>query len=239
MGSAYGIHVVTHYLDDRADGKVLTKKEHEQLIFELIRKIGKPVALAALTTFAGFVSFCFTSVLPIREFGYFSSFGVFASFIVSMTFIPSVLLVRGPRPFSRTRKKSDRPVDGEAAFSADPLSDAIADAFTGITRKKRIVVTCSIALILFSCYSIQKLIIDNVLVEYFRGDADVSQSDRFIRDRFAGTKTLSVVVRSEEPLGVLHPDILIAMDGLSTYLEKSVPEVGKVMGFTDLVKRIN
>jgi predicted RND superfamily exporter protein len=153
---------------------VLTKKDHEQLIFELIRKIGKPVALAALTTFAGFVSFCFTSVLPIREFGYFSSFGVFASFIVSMTFIPSVLLVRGPRPLSRNRKKSDRPVDGETAFSADPLSDAIADAFTGITRKKRIVVTCSIALILFSCYSIPKLIIDNVLVEYFRGDADVS-----------------------------------------------------------------
>ncbi|OQB04478.1 MAG: MMPL family protein [Spirochaetes bacterium ADurb.Bin215] len=239
MGSAYGIHVVTHYLDDRADGKVLTKKDHEQLIFELIRKIGKPVALAALTTFAGFVSFCFTSVLPIREFGYFSSFGVFASFIVSMTFIPSVLLVRGPRPLSRNRKKSDRPVDGETAFSADPLSDAIADAFTGITRKKRIVVTCSIALILFSCYSIPKLIIDNVLVEYFRGDADVSQSDQFIRDRFAGTKTLSVVVRSDEPLGVLHPDVLMAMDGLSTYLAENVPEVGKVMGFTDLVKRIN
>lgn len=26
VGSAYGIHVVTHYLDDRADGKVLTKR---------------------------------------------------------------------------------------------------------------------------------------------------------------------------------------------------------------------
>ena len=50
---------------------------------------------------------------------------------------------------------------------------------------------------------------------------------------------MSVVVRSDEPLGVLHPDVLMAMDGLSTYLAENVPEVGKVMGFTDLVKRIN
>lgn len=188
----------------------------------------------------GFVSFCFTSVVPIREFGYFSSFGVFASFIVSLTFIPAVLLVRGPRPLHAGRSaKKKQQYGNDVPAIADPLSNAIADVFVGITRKKRLVVLCSIALILFSSYSIPKLVIDNILVEYFRGDADVAQSDRFIRDQFAGTKTLSVVVRSEEPLAVLNPDVLVAMDGLATYLTENVPNVGKVMGFTDLVKRIN
>ncbi len=239
VGSAYGIHVVTHYLDDRLDGRTLTKEEHDRLVLDLLAKIGKPVALAALTTFVGFVSFCFTSVVPIREFGYFSSFGVFAAFVVSMTFIPAVLLLRGPKPLPR-RVSAKRPgADESASAPKDPLSDAIADSFTAVTRKKRVVLLFSVALVAVSCYSITKLVIDNVLVEYFRGDADVAQSDRFIRDRFAGTKTVSVVVRSPEPLGVLHPDVLVAMDGLSDYLTESVPNVGKVMGFTDLVKRIN
>ncbi len=243
VGSAYGIHVVTHYLDDRLDGRTLTKEEHERLVLELLSRIGKPVALAALTTFVGFVSFCFTSVLPIREFGYFSSFGVVAAFVVSMTFIPAVLLLRGPKPLPR-RNSAGKPAasgaaSGPSAATGDPLSDAIADSFTAVTRKKRIVILCSVALIALSCYGITKLVIDNVLVEYFRGDADVAESDRFIRERFAGTKTVSVVVRSDEPLGVLHPDVLVAMDGLSAYLTESVPNVGKTMGFTDLVKRIN
>lgn len=240
VGSAYGIHVVTHYFDDRSDEKPLTKEEHERLVLELLAKIGKPVALAALTTFVGFVSFCFTSVLPIREFGYFSSFGVVASFVVSMTFIPAVLLIRGPRPLGR-RFGEKKQADGDETASAgkDLLSNAIADSFTSITRKKRLVVILSAALIAVSCYAITRLVIDNVLVEYFRGDADVAESDRYIRERFAGTKTVSVVVRSDEPLGVLHPDVLVAMDGLSAYLTTHVPEVGKVMGFPDLVKRIN
>jgi predicted RND superfamily exporter protein len=35
------------------------------------------------------------------------------------------------------------------------------------------------------------------------------------------------------------PEVLGAMDSLGIYLEEKIPEVGKVMGFTDLVKRMN
>ena len=231
VGSAYGIHVVTHYLDDCAGKKSMTKEEHNQLVMKVIQTIGKPVALASLTTFVGFVSFCFTSVLPIREFGYFSSFGVIVSFVVSITFIPAVLLLRGPKPL---KQHSEIKANGK-----DPLADAIAHTFTAVTRKKRAVVLLSVVLGIFSVSSIPDLVIDNVLVEYFRGDADVARSDRFIRSEFAGTKTVNIIVRAADTLTLLHPDVLSAMDGLSSYLEQEVPNVGKVMGFTDLIKRIN
>lgn len=231
VGSAYGIHVVTHYLDDCAGKKNMTKEEHNQLVMKVIQTIGKPVALASLTTFVGFVSFCFTSVLPIREFGYFSSFGVIVSFVVSITFIPAVLLLRGPKPL---KQHSEIKANGK-----DPLADAIAHTFTAVTRKKRAVVLLSVILGIFSVSSIPDLVIDNALVEYFRGDADVARSDRFIRSEFAGTKTVNIIVRAADTLTLLHPDVLSAMDGLSSYLEQEVPNVGKVMGFTDLIKRIN
>jgi predicted RND superfamily exporter protein len=47
------------------------------------------------------------------------------------------------------------------------------------------------------------------------------------------------MAEAESSEELLHPDVLGAMDDMGLFLEASVPEVGKVMGFTDLVKRMN
>ncbi|MCL2130484.1 MAG: MMPL family transporter, partial [Treponema sp.] len=91
----------------------------------------------------------------------------------------------------------------------------------------------------FSVLGVSRIIIDNVFVEYFKASTDISKSDRFIREKFGGSKIVSVVVEAENTETLLMPDVLIAMDSLGTYLEDYVSEVGKVLGFTDLVKRIN
>ncbi|MDR0316746.1 MAG: MMPL family transporter, partial [Treponema sp.] len=96
VGHAYGIHIITHYVKD-TQGKTLTVEEHRLLIYELMGKMLKPVFLAAITTITGFISFCFTPIVPMREFGYCTSAGVVAVFILTMLFIPAMLLLRGPR----------------------------------------------------------------------------------------------------------------------------------------------
>ena len=68
---------------------------------------------------------------------------------------------------------------------------------------------------------------------------DVVKSDSFIRAKFGGSKSVSLVVSSEIPGEVLRPDVLAAMDGLAAYLKEKAPEVGKTTGFTDIIKRIN
>ena len=238
VGSAYGIHVVTHYIDERELKPNLTKEEHRNLVFALVRKIGKPVLLAALTTFVGFISFSFTQVIPIREFGFFSSFGVIVSFIVAITFIPALFLIRGPVPLKRKlfEKRRNPKMNGVAG---DPLSIAIADAFMSVAHKKRTVLVLTVLMVAVGLFGLSKLVVDNVMVEYFKDNADIAISDRFIRRQFGGSKLVSLVVQSKEKGGVLDPDVLLAMDGLADYLSKEVPEVGKVTSFTDLVKRIN
>jgi predicted RND superfamily exporter protein len=232
VGSAYGIHVITHYMEDLDKRKFpFSQDEHRELVFALLRKIGKPVMLAALTTFAGFVSFCFTAVPPIREFGFFSSFGVVASFLVAVTLIPALLIIRGPKPM---KKKA-----GNTAGGGDSLNESLADTLLGTARKKKLVLfTAGLATIL-SLFGLSKLIIDNVYVEYFREDTDVRQSDAFIRGKFGGSKVINVVVEADDSAILLMPEVLSAVDGLRTYLQDRVPGVGKVMGFTDLVKRTN
>ena len=73
VGSAYGIHMATHYLVELNGKTGLSHTEHRIHVLLTLKKIGKTVFLAALTTMAGFFSFCFTTVIPIREFGIFRS----------------------------------------------------------------------------------------------------------------------------------------------------------------------
>jgi predicted RND superfamily exporter protein len=228
VGSAYGIHLVTHYLKDTRE-LTFTVEEHRTLVFNLVRKLVKPVFLAALTTLACFFSFVFAPIVPIKEFGICASIGVIAAFSIAILFIPSMLLIRGPRLFKSRQKEQT----GEDRFSA-----AVASFFPRIVEKKVAVLVITVMAAGFFVYGISKVIVDNVLVEYFKDETDISRSDYFIREFFGGSKDLSLVIEADTTEELLHPRVLTAVDNLTAFLNRH-PEVGKVLGFTDIVKRVN
>ncbi|MDR0644224.1 MAG: MMPL family transporter [Treponema sp.] len=236
VGSAYGIHVITHYIKDTVlQNRILTVEEHHAIVLALMRKLIKPIFLAALTTFAGFASFCFTSIVPMREFGYFSSFGVIALFAIAVTLIPSLLLIRGPSKsvpeISLAKVKKEK--------KGTKLDDTIGNVFLGLLRMRWRVLCVTALVVALSIYGLSKVVIDNELVEFFQNDTDISRSDRFIREYFGGSKEISLIVETDTTEELLSPAVLGAIDGLSTYLMERVPVVGKVVGFTDIIKRIN
>jgi len=228
VGSAYGIHIVTHYMED-IRGKTLTVIEHRDLVLALVRKLIKPVFLAALTTMAGFISFCFTPIVPMKEFGYCASFGVFTAFAVAVLFIPSMFLLRGPHVLKERQKKQ----------TGGGFNDTIAVFFIRIVEKKVLVLVLAAFAVIISLYGLSKVIVDNAVVEFFKKETDISRSDRFIREYFGGSKDLNLVITADTTEELLHPDVLLAVDNLSAYLTANVPDVGKVVGFTDIIKRIN
>ncbi|MDR0553722.1 MAG: MMPL family transporter [Treponema sp.] len=232
MGSSYGLHIIIHYIEDRGLKGNMTDEEHRELVRFLAAKTAKPIFLAALTTFVGFLSLCFTQVVPIREFGFFACFGILSSFIVAVTLIPAILLIRGQRPMRELAVGRGRKEGGRGG-------DRFARLLLSLASRKYAVFTAAAALALVSIYGASKIIIDNIMVEYFRSDTDIYRSDTFIREKFGGSKIVSVMLEAEDTETLLHPACLSAMDGLNRYLEERVEEVGKVMGFTDLIKRIN
>lgn len=234
VGSSYGLHLIIHYLEAAGqDFSTMSREAHRELVLNLVRTIRKPLFLAALTTTVSFFAFCFTQVLPIREFGYFSGFGVAVAFLITLTLIPAILIIRGPRALRKLKIKSPE-ISREGR-----VNQHIAAFFSAAARKTYLVLGVAGALLLLSLYGSSKLVIDNVFLEYFKPHTDINTSDNFIRKHFGGSKVISVVVQGESPEILLHPDTLGAIDDLNTYLITKVPETGKVMGFTDLVKRIN
>jgi predicted RND superfamily exporter protein len=233
VGSAYGIHVVTHYMEDTKN-KILNVDEHREFVLALTKKMWKPVFLAALTTFAGFISFLFTPIVPMKEFGIFSSLGVMVSFIVALTLIPSLLLLRGKRTPKPHPPKPKRPAAGD-----NKISNALGNGLLEAVRKKYLVLAITVLIIGISIYGLSKIVVDNAVIEFFQNDTDISRSDRFIREYFGGSKELTLVVEADTPQELLSPEVLGAVDGLGTYLSERVPAVGNVVGFTDTIKRMN
>jgi predicted RND superfamily exporter protein len=230
MGSAYGIHIISHYIDDTRN-RVMSVEDHRELVLTLTGRLIKPLFFAVATTFVGLISFCFTPIIPLREFGTFASIGIISSFIILVTLIPSILLIRGPRT---SKTKNDK-----ESGSEDKFNTAVCDIFFQISKKKVLVLITTTVIFFVSLYGISNLVIDNVLIEFFQNETDISRSDRFIRRYFGGSKELTLVVEADSPEILLSPGVLGAVDGLSRYLTERVPAVGKVTGFTDIIKRIN
>ncbi|MDR1467753.1 MAG: MMPL family transporter, partial [Spirochaetaceae bacterium] len=233
VGSAYAIHLVSHYKDE-INRKTLTADEHRAFVLDLVRKLLKPVFLAALTTFAGFISFCFTPITSMREFGIFASFGVMAAFAIAVTLIPAILLIRGPRTVKLPAQKKGR--DKRPAFN---FENRLTSTMTALAGKKALVLAVTALVIVVSVIGASKLVVDNAMVEFFNDTTEVSRSDRFIREHFGGSTQIIVSVEADDTQTLLHPDVLSALDGLSAHLSSRVPEAGKVTGFTDMVKRMN
>jgi len=231
VGSAYGIHVVSHYYDAAlTQQRTLSQTEYHDLVLGVLKKIGIPVLLAGLTTMAGFGSLAFTSILPVRDFGYFSTFGVFAALVVALTFIPALLLIRGPHP-----------VKGENTYDPDQdvVSRALLKAFTPFVRHPKSTLFFSVVVVAVSLWGATKIVVDNATVEFFKGDTEISRADKFLSTDFAGTKTFNINVKGSQKGDLNDPEVLAAMDDLAAYLESDFPEVGKVISYSQFIKRMN
>jgi len=242
VGSAYGIHVITHYMAERKNAEI-NRAEHRELVIGVMNKVMKPVFLAAITTVVGFFSLSFSGVLPIREFGFFSGFGVIASFAVAITLIPALLIIRGPSGNPGKAETASGVNNGGAENNStvnnSRFSAVVSRVFSAAALRKKTVLSIAVLVVIIAAIGASRIIIDNVFIEYFKPDTDIAKSDRFIREQFGGSKIISIVAEAETSEILLSPACLLAMDNLNRHLETNVPEVGKTMGFTTLIKRIN
>lgn len=230
VGSAYGIHVISHYYDDVKEFQgELTRDAHSNIIYKSLSYVKKPIFLAGITTIAGFASLSVSTVIPMRNFGIFTAVGIIFALVIALTLIP-VLLVFNYR--SASRKKS-----GLNNNEKNSMESALSFYYDSFGKRKYLILFFTVIVLLFSALGTRKLIVDNSIIEYFKTDTHIRKSDRFLKEKFSGTDSFDIII-SGEGAGV-DPVLLKEMDNLSNYLKDEYPEVSKIISFTDTVKRIN
>ena len=96
MGSADGLHFVTHFQDEAENpdpvGRVASALSH----------VGIPMILTTISTAAGFLSLLATDVEPIRQLGLFTAIGIGFAGIVSFFALPALISHVRVEPAHRT-----------------------------------------------------------------------------------------------------------------------------------------
>ena len=86
MGSADGLHFVTHFQDISKE----TTDKAERVISTL-RQVGIPMILTTVSTAVGFLSLLATDVRPIRQLGTFAAIGIGFAGIISFFTLPALM----------------------------------------------------------------------------------------------------------------------------------------------------
>jgi hypothetical protein len=231
VGSAYGIHILSHYYDYLSEHSGnMDEREHKEIVINTMNKLGKPVFLAALTTAVGFASLASSEIVPIRSFGIFTAVGITAAFLVALFLIPSLLLII----YQYKKKKNAGDFKQPEHFES-----IITDLHHFYSQRKYYIIIFALIIVVVSFFGLNKIIIDTPLIEMFKEDSPIRVSDRFINNNFAGTTIMNVMVEGKDRGSLNNPNILKEMDNMQKYISDNFSEVGKMYSIADFIKRMN
>lgn len=261
VGSAYGIHVLTHYyveLTAKA-GTEFTKESYEEAIYHGLREVFKPVLLSGITTIIGFISLITSPIEPLHDFAIFTAIGVTLSLILAVTFVPAMLFAKSYKKINEKNKRRNEKLNeitdekikskklhalkariqqmtGRVSAQSSGTSYNIYKFFCG--SKPRMIIF-SLTIIVFSLIGISFLKIDTSLVGYFPKKTQMRQDIDYVNENFAGSNSVYFTISGENPGDIKNPEILKAVDDMQNYLAGKYDNIGKIVSFTTFIKRIN
>jgi predicted RND superfamily exporter protein len=223
-GSAYGIHVVSAF---KETGQTANRKESSRTA---LAAVTVPVALAAVTTLAGFLSFLFGSYLGmIREFGIFSALGILFALVVSLTFVPAVL----------SFLPAERPRAARHAGMAGPPVPPIPSRLAGglgrlVVRHNRAIIVAGAAILALCVAGMPFLKREVNILSYFKANTDIRLAEQMMQKRFGGSMAVQVLVQGD----IRDPDVLRRMKAMEGHL-KSRPDLHNVSSIVEIVEAMN
>ncbi len=230
IGSAYAIHVIHHYLEMRRGGRT-----HEDSIRWTITHVGMAVVMAGLTTVGGFMSLTTTTVIPIRDFGFFAAFGTFASLFIALTFIPAVIrLMKGTNV--------EAGATGSDALSTTSTSrfDRALGRLSDLTLRHRGALGAGILVVVVACAALAyRIEVTSNVVKYFSADSPIRQADDFLNEHFGGTNVFSLVLDGGSDDYWKDPANLRKLEALIAHVFETRPDVGSAISMIDYIKKMN
>ena len=235
VGSAYAIHVMSHFYAEVAlINRKLDPGETRTIIHEVVHRNRLPIIMAGATTAAGFIA-QFTSPLgPFRTFGLLSAIGVILSQLSTLYLLPAMLRVTyrhgiDPNKLRTSREQKRARKGSHPAFAL----------LTRISLKGRVpLIIISVALIVGTIAMVPSIKTGTNMLDFFKpSSALVKDTNRF-NTTMNGSGILTVMIDGKDPAAVLSPEFLSALDEFSATMEQ-LPAIGKVQTITPYIKRMN
>jgi predicted RND superfamily exporter protein len=217
MGSADGLHYVTHFMDNMP-----TYSDRRQLTVAPLDMVGMPIFLTTITTMAGFASLAWSEVLPMRQMGLFVSLGIGYAGFLSLFFLPAIL--------SRTKLPETQPQVQESRLARLVLT---------VSRHRALIVVSFLLIVLVSAFYIPRLEVVSNQLMFFREDSQIRQTFDRVEKHFGGALPLTAEIVADRGVDTLR-DYNYAEDILDAERElERLPGIESAVSLFDMVKSIN
>ncbi len=208
MGSADGLHFVTHFQEEAE-----TSRDTVQRVHSALSHVGIPMILTTISTAAGFFSLLFTNVQPIQQLGLFTAVGIVFAGIISFFSLPALLSRLTIEPRHHDALLGPRVTAGLKRLVA--------------TRVPAIVI--GVGLLAFAAVSIPRLEVNPDQLFFFKDDDPVRIAFEKTEELFGGATPLIGEFAYDPATGT---DGLAAVGAVSAELE-ALPGVRSVLSLAD------
>ncbi len=217
MGSAYGLHYTSHFLDNMS-----SHTDRRELTITTLQMVGTPIFLATITTMAGFASLVWTEVIPMRHMGIFVTVGIGYAGFIALFFLPAVL--------SRMKLPEKAP---ETKYAW--LNNFILKA----SRQRLLVSLIFVAVLAVSAVFIPRLQVESDQLTFFKESSEIRQIFDRVERTFGSAIPLTGEIASPQGRAALS-DVDFANRVLETERElEKLPGIKRATSVFDVIVGIN
>lgn len=212
LGSAYGLHFVVHYLDNRE-----RYSDHGMVIHKTMEQVGVPILLTAVTTIIGFASLISSRMLPARQLGILSSIGVGFTSLITFFFLPALLSLLNLPVKHRPHQLGARILRLLQPFHREPYLPIVLFSLV----------------VLWGVVSIPALSVYTNPLHYFKKGSSIRKNIEFVEQKLGSSQYLIGEFRLDEDLW--DPGYIRKIYELERSIE-DLPKVLSVFSIVDILK---
>jgi len=175
LGVALGIHLLHAYR------RALQDPHENDAVRAMLRAEWRPCLVTSLTTAAGFGSFAFARIEPLRLLGVAMAGGILFAFVLSFTFLPALLVLLRPQPRDGLR-----------------ISAALARIVPRWVERRALVLATAGTMIVGAVVVLPYIDRETNGLHYLPASHPLRQEATRLRDEGVGTATVDAIVRIDD-----------------------------------------
>jgi predicted RND superfamily exporter protein len=209
MGSADGLHFVTHFQDVSRE-----TSDKSARVISTLREVGIPMILTTISTAVGFLSLFAADVRPIQQLGLFAAIGIGFAGVISFFTLPALMTKAGVSEHAR----------------GPLLGNRVTRGLRWLVMRRWTAVALVGAVVVFAAVFIPRLEVDTDPLFYFDTDHEVRQAFEQTEELFGGATPLI----GEFAFDPSDPQTSLATAALATAELEALPGVRSVFSVVDL-----
>lgn len=204
VGMSDVVHIVTKYIEELRHNPLVDKFD---ALIKTLKETGFATFITLLTTSLGFLTLINSAVIPIRDFGIYTSLGVFIAFVLSYSIMPLVLYLL-PKP-----KISQKPIE------SDFWRKRLHRLLLWVLRNGKGLAIGTVLIIALSIYGITQISLNNYLIEGLTRKDELRADFEYFEKNYSGVRPFEILITANDTNSSLwNPEELRAIDKLENYL---------------------